>query len=79
MPGLEASKSAIAPSRCAGTFANSANPPISIRRHTVQPLVAPREWKKKAHIIDWDKFLPRFGLFRAQEQVSRAKHGLPTR
>jgi len=28
-----------------------------------------------AHIIDWDKFLPRFGLFRAQEQTSRAKHG----
>ncbi|MDR1294672.1 MAG: sulfide/dihydroorotate dehydrogenase-like FAD/NAD-binding protein [Bifidobacteriaceae bacterium] len=33
----------------------------------------------EAHIIDWDKFLPRFGLFRAQEQASRAKHGLPTR
>jgi glutamate synthase (NADPH/NADH) small chain len=32
-----------------------------------------------AHIIDWDKFLPRFSLFRAQEQASRAKHGLPTR
>jgi glutamate synthase (NADPH/NADH) small chain len=29
-----------------------------------------------AHIIDWDKFLPRFGLFRAQEQASRKKHGL---
>jgi glutamate synthase (NADPH/NADH) small chain len=30
----------------------------------------------EAHIIDWDKFLPRFGLFRAQEQASRQKHGL---
>jgi glutamate synthase (NADPH/NADH) small chain len=29
-----------------------------------------------AHIIDWDKFLPRFNQFRAQEQISRVKHGL---
>ncbi|MFT3847926.1 MAG: sulfide/dihydroorotate dehydrogenase-like FAD/NAD-binding protein [Propionivibrio sp.] len=29
-----------------------------------------------SHIIDWDKFLPRFGLFKAQEQESRVKHGL---
>ena len=29
-----------------------------------------------AHAIDWDKFLPRFGLFRAQEQASRAARGL---
>ncbi len=29
-----------------------------------------------AHIIDWDKFLPRFGQFRAQEQRSRTTHGL---
>ena len=29
-----------------------------------------------SHIIDWDKFLPRFGLFRAQEQASRVRHGL---
>ncbi|MDP2809691.1 MAG: sulfide/dihydroorotate dehydrogenase-like FAD/NAD-binding protein [Rhodocyclaceae bacterium] len=29
-----------------------------------------------AHLIDWDKFLPRFGQFRKQEQESRAKHGL---
>jgi len=29
-----------------------------------------------SHIIDWEKFLPRFGLFRSQEQVSRAAHGL---
>lgn len=28
-----------------------------------------------SHAIDWDKFLPRFGLFRAQEQESRARHG----
>ena len=28
-----------------------------------------------AHAIDWEKFMPRFGLFRAQEQESRAKHG----
>lgn len=28
-----------------------------------------------SHSIDWDKFLPRFGLFKAQEQSSRAKHG----
>jgi len=27
------------------------------------------------HAIDWDKFLPRFGLFKAQEQASRAKAG----
>jgi glutamate synthase (NADPH/NADH) small chain len=29
-----------------------------------------------AHIIDWDKFLPRFNLFKAQEQAARAKRGL---
>ena len=29
-----------------------------------------------AHIIDWDKFLPRFNAFRAQEDRSRASHGL---
>ncbi|MFN2319217.1 MAG: sulfide/dihydroorotate dehydrogenase-like FAD/NAD-binding protein [Dermatophilaceae bacterium] len=28
-----------------------------------------------AHIIDWDKFLPRFGQFRTQEQASRVRHG----
>ena len=28
-----------------------------------------------AHSIDWDKFLPRFGLFRTQEQTSRSRHG----
>ncbi|MDR1711130.1 MAG: sulfide/dihydroorotate dehydrogenase-like FAD/NAD-binding protein [Propionibacteriaceae bacterium] len=26
-----------------------------------------------AHAIDWDKFLPRFGLFKAQERASRAR------
>ena len=29
-----------------------------------------------SHIIDWDKFLPRFGQFRRQEQHSREQHGL---
>ncbi|MBI3702365.1 MAG: sulfide/dihydroorotate dehydrogenase-like FAD/NAD-binding protein [Rhizobiales bacterium] len=28
------------------------------------------------HIIDWDKFLPRFNQFKTQEQDSRVKHGL---
>ena len=28
-----------------------------------------------AHAIDWDKFLPRFNLFRTQEQESRTRHG----
>jgi glutamate synthase (NADPH) small chain len=28
-----------------------------------------------AHIIDWDKFLPRFNQFKPQEARSRAKHG----
>jgi glutamate synthase (NADPH/NADH) small chain len=28
-----------------------------------------------AHIIDWDKFLPRFNQFKAQEQESKVKHG----
>ncbi len=28
-----------------------------------------------AHIIDWDKFLPRFSQFKAQEQESRVRHG----
>jgi glutamate synthase (NADPH/NADH) small chain len=29
-----------------------------------------------AHIIDWDKFLPRFNAFKTQEGRSRAAHGL---
>jgi glutamate synthase (NADPH/NADH) small chain len=29
-----------------------------------------------AHIIDWDKFLPRFNQFKSQEQLSRLKHGI---
>ncbi|MDZ7578097.1 MAG: sulfide/dihydroorotate dehydrogenase-like FAD/NAD-binding protein [Candidatus Nanopelagicales bacterium] len=29
-----------------------------------------------AHIIDWDKFLPRFGQFRSQEARSRDRRGL---
>jgi glutamate synthase (NADPH/NADH) small chain len=29
-----------------------------------------------AHIIDWDKFLPRFQAFRSQEARSRSEHGL---
>ncbi len=28
-----------------------------------------------AHIIDWEKFLPRFGLFRQQERDSMVRHG----
>ncbi|PWC14492.1 sulfide/dihydroorotate dehydrogenase-like FAD/NAD-binding protein [Brenneria corticis] len=27
------------------------------------------------HIIDWDKFLPRFNQFKAQEQASKRQHG----
>jgi glutamate synthase (NADPH/NADH) small chain len=29
-----------------------------------------------AHAIDWEKYLPRFNLFKMQEQVSRERHGL---
>ena len=29
-----------------------------------------------AHIIDWDKFLPRFNQFKLQEAQSKARHGL---
>ena len=29
-----------------------------------------------AHIIDWDKYLPRFDQFKPQEQESRDRHGL---
>ena len=28
------------------------------------------------HLIDWDKFLPRFALFKPQEQASKVRHGL---
>jgi len=28
-----------------------------------------------AHTIDWDKFLPRFNLFKAQEQEARVRRG----
>jgi glutamate synthase (NADPH/NADH) small chain len=30
----------------------------------------------EAHIIDWDKFLPRFNAFRPQEQRSKVAQGL---
>ena len=29
-----------------------------------------------AHIIDWDKFLPRFTQFKAQEEENKVRHGL---
>ena len=29
-----------------------------------------------SHLIDWDKFLPRFGQFKPQELASKARHGL---
>ncbi|MDP2751618.1 MAG: sulfide/dihydroorotate dehydrogenase-like FAD/NAD-binding protein, partial [Rhodocyclaceae bacterium] len=29
-----------------------------------------------AHIIDWDKFLPRFNLFKKQEKIAKTRHGL---
>jgi len=29
-----------------------------------------------AHLIDWDKFLPRFTQFNAQEQASKPRHDL---
>ncbi len=29
-----------------------------------------------SHMIDWDKFLPRFNQFKPQEQASKVKHGL---
>ena len=29
-----------------------------------------------AHLIDWDKFLPRFTTFKSQEQRSKVAHGL---
>ena len=29
-----------------------------------------------SHIIDWDKFLPRFLQFKAQEKESMVRHGL---
>ena len=29
-----------------------------------------------SHLIDWDKFLPRFNTFKAQEQRSKVSHGL---
>ncbi len=32
----------------------------------------------EAHIIDWDKFIPRFGQFRPQEKASLVRHGLST-
>ena len=28
-----------------------------------------------SHIIDWDKFLPRFLQFRKQEEVNKTRHG----
>ena len=29
-----------------------------------------------SHLIEWDKFLPRFQQFKAQEQQNRKRHGM---
>ena len=46
-------------------------PPLMIRKHAC--VDGP---EIDSHIIDWDKFLPRFGQFKPQEQASKVKHGL---
>ncbi|CCH75250.1 Sulfide dehydrogenase (Flavoprotein) subunit SudB / sulfide dehydrogenase (Flavoprotein) subunit SudA [Nostocoides australiense Ben110] len=50
--------------------------PVTIEGKTVRKHACIDGPEIDAHIIDWDKFLPRFGQFRKQEQASRARHGL---
>lgn len=50
--------------------------PVTIEGRTVRKHACIDGPEIDAHIIDWDKFLPRFGQFRAQEQESRVRHGL---
>lgn len=50
--------------------------PVTIDGKTVRKHACIDGPEIDAHIIDWDKFLPRFGQFRKQEQASRARHGL---
>ena len=49
--------------------------PVKIDGHLVRKHACIDGPEIDAHIIDWDKFLPRFGQFKAQEQQSRVKHG----
>jgi len=44
-------------------------PPASPPFHAICPDL-------EAHTIDWDTFLPRFTLFKAQEQQARARRGV---
>jgi glutamate synthase (NADPH/NADH) small chain len=50
--------------------------PVTIDGKTVRKHACIDGPEIDSHIIDWDKFLPRFGLFRAQEQASRERHGV---
>lgn len=50
--------------------------PVTIEGRTVRKHACIDGPEIDAHIIDWERFLPRFGQFRAQEQESRVRHGL---
>lgn len=50
--------------------------PVTIDGRTVRKHACIDGPEIDAHIIDWEKFLPRFGQFRTQERDSRIRHGL---
>jgi glutamate synthase (NADPH/NADH) small chain len=50
--------------------------PVSVEGRTVRKHACIDGPETDAHIIEWDKFLPRFHQFRDQETESRSRHGL---
>ena len=50
--------------------------PVTIEGRTVRRHACVDGPEIDAHIIEWDKFLPRFAQFRTQETDSRRRHGL---
>ncbi len=50
--------------------------PVTIDGRTIRKHACIDGPEIDAHIIDWAKFLPRFGQFRAQEAQSRIRHGI---
>jgi len=49
--------------------------PVTINRKMVRKHACVDGPELDSHIIDWDKFLPRFNQFKPQELASKVKHG----
>jgi glutamate synthase (NADPH/NADH) small chain len=49
--------------------------PVSIKGRLVRKHACIDGPEIDSHIIDWDKFLPRFQQYKAQEDQNRVRHG----